>query len=570
MTKTKNWSGFAAVLCAGLVSAGSAGCGQQAGYDGAAGADAGISGIPECFSSNECPTGWTCSEFGTCVQPPPSSGDAGVPDPDEVEYELAEPVSSLRYIYVAMSELDALAKIDGQTLGVTSVAVGERPKVVVAAPNTDTAVVLDSINGTATIVRPTVDRDQKITLATLPNLNQILIDPLGKYAVAWFDLNKAIADAGGLGAVDRVGSFQDVTIISLEPGEEAAVDLTVGFRPREVEFDDAGVRAFVITEDGVSVIDLAAATQQGPSIVPPLPVASDPFVDADSIEVDVVSTGEYAVVRESGMSEVRVLRLTGSTAGQSWTIPLSSVPSDLDLSPDGARAYAVLRDSSSLAVIDIPGDAFDPTGVDEVDLGGQVVGSLVVSRDGTKGMLFTNAFSVERITTIALDDPGFAHTTYPLQKSIRLAHFSPSGDKAIIVHAKQAGDPASAESFDDFVDMSYGYSVFDFAQGFAKLQITPVDPGSFAFPESSDSAYLIIDGGDAEGAVAELHTIELDTGVVRTTRLGSPPSSVGVLPNAGVAFVSQRHPLGRVTFIDTTTGDQRTLTGFDLNSRIID
>ena len=35
-------------------------------------------------------------------------------------------------------------------------------------------------------------------------------------------------------------------------------------------------------------------------------------------------------------------------------------------------------------------------------------------------------------------------------------------------------------------------------------------------------------------------------------------------------FVSQRHPLGRVSFIDIDSGQVRTLTGFDLNSQIID
>ena len=47
-------------------------------------ADAGMS-MPECFSSNECPTGWTCSEFGTCVPPLPAVTDGGVAPPPEVQ-----------------------------------------------------------------------------------------------------------------------------------------------------------------------------------------------------------------------------------------------------------------------------------------------------------------------------------------------------------------------------------------------------------------------------------------------------------------------------------------------------
>lgn len=531
--------------------------------------DAGA-GTPECFSSNECPSGWTCSEFGTC-EPPASFPDGGVGEPPpEVEYELGAPASSRRFVYVAMTELDALAKIDGVTLAVTSLDVGERPEVVVTAPGSDTAVVLDSINGSATIVRPTISADEKTTFPTLPHLNQLMIDPEGRHAVAWFDLNEAIADAGGIDVVGEIGSFQDVTILSLVPGQFGAVDLTVGFRPREVEFDEGGTHAFVITEEGVSVIDLAQATQSGPTIIPPIAVTSDPFADPDSLEVDVVATGEYAVVREDGLAGVRIVRLLEPDAGQAWVVPLPSEPSDVDLSPAGHRAYAVLRDSSALAVIDVPGDSQDPGGVDIVELGGVAVGSLVMSPSGDRGLLFTNASASEMITAIELSQPGYPFVTWPLQKSIRTVGFDPAGQKAIIFHAKAFGNPEDASTFDEFIDRSHGYSLFDVSTGFAKLQITPVEPGAMAFAPQHPRAYVILDGGDAEGALAEVQVNELDTGVVRSIELGSPPDAVGVLPDAEVAFISQRHPLGRISFIDIGTGAVRTLTGFDLNSRIID
>jgi hypothetical protein len=57
---------------------------------------------------------------------------------------------------------------------------------------------------------------------------------------------------------------------------------------------------------------------------------------------------------------------------------------------------------------------------------------------------------------------------------------------------------------------------------------------------------------------------------VRTPALGSPPSAVGIVPVAGQAFIAQRHPLGRMSFVALTTGAVRTVTGFDLNSQIVD
>ena len=93
---------------------------------------------------------------------------------------------------------------------------------------------------------------------------------------------------------------------------------------------------------------------------------------------------------------------------------------------------------------------------------------------------------------------------------------------------------------------------------------------SFTFADSAARAYVTLDGGDAEGAVAAFQEIELDTGVVHTTELGSPPDAIGLLPDTSTIYVSQRHPLGRVTFVDVPTGGVRTLTGFDLNSQVLD
>jgi DNA-binding beta-propeller fold protein YncE len=543
-------------------------CGAGSYGDGGASAPDGGPGTPECASSNECPTGWTCSEFGVCLPPPELPGDGGVLPPPEVEYELGAPVSSLRYVYVAMTAQDALARIDGTTLEVGSLHVGEQPEVVAAAPGSDTAVVLDSIHGVATIVRPVAEANQEIDLPTLPNLNRVDIDPTGRHAVAWFDLEKAVRDHGGLDGVDRIGSFQDVTILRLPPAEPVAVDLTVGFRPRAVAFDRDGARAYVVTEDGVSVVDLAAVTDDRPTIVAPIAVSADPFADPAAMEVAVTPTGERAVVREAGRAELRIVTLTGAGAGSVQILAMPSEPTDVDLAADGSRAYAVLRDSSALAVVTLPAGA-EP-GVEIVELGGAPVGSLSLAGDGRRGILYTNASDAEQVTVVELDQPGFPHRHFPLQKSVRAVHLAPDGTTAVIVHAKAPGDPRDAATFDELIDRSFGYSVFDLDQGFAKLEITPVDPGALAFAPTAPRAYLALDGGDTEGAVATLQILELDTGVVRSLQLGSPPDAVGVLPGAGVAFVSQRHPLGRVSFLPIAGGPVRTVTGFDLNSRIID
>ena len=519
----------------------------------AAGADAGFAA--GCLSSSECPTGQVCNDFGRCEAPAPM-GDGGVP-PEEVERELGAPTASERFVYVAMTAQDELARIDGATLAIRTTRVGDAPRVVAAIPGTDGALALDSINGTDSIVRPAGDSDTRRVLPTLPNGNRIDVDPTGRYAVIWFDLSQS----SGAG----IGSFQDVTVLNLTPGAERAVDLTVGFRPRDVQFDAAGTRAYVITQDGVSVIDLGYATTHPPSIVPPIPVAN-PGVN---VEVAIVATGQYAAVRIAGAPVLRVVDVAGPEPGRRFDIPLASPATDVDLAPDGARVYALSRAASTLAIVDVPSDAFAPSGVETVGLGAAALGSLVISPDGRQAMLYTNATLDERLTMISLATPGYPRVTWPLQKAVRAVAFSPTGTSALVIHAKAPGDPTQATSVDELVDRSYGYSLVDTASGFAKLQVTPVDPGPFAYAPDGTKLYVGLDGGDVPTATRALQLVTVATGVVTTKQLGSPPSALGILPAAGVAFVAQRHPLGRVTFVRFADNQLRTVTGFDLNSDIV-
>ena len=543
--------------CAGDV--GSYGAGDDWAGDAGVAGDGGFVG---CLSSNECAAGYFCNDFGRC-ELLPDPGDGGVMQPPEVEYEFGAPISSQRYVYVAMTAEDSLARIDGTSLAVRSTQVGEAPRDVATIPGTDGAVVLDSFNGTATIVRPQGDTDSIRVLATLQRLNRLDIDPSGRFAVIWFDLAKALAE----GNITNVGSFQDVTVVALTAGAEKAVNLTVGFRPRNVQFDASGGRAYVVTEDGVSVIDLAYATENEPSIVPPIPVV-DASVPASDVEVDIVATGEYAAVRQAGRAALRIVNV-GAQPGLAFEIPLASPPTDIDLAPDGGRVYAVERDAQQLAIIDVPGDGQNPAGVETIDLTNATLGSLALSADGTRGLLYTNASVDERVTLIKLDEPGYPTVTWSLKKSVRAVGISPAGDTALLVNAKIAGDPSTAATFDEYIDRSYGYTLLDLATGFGKLQITQVDPGAFRYAPDGTKVYVALDGGDDPGATRAVQVVTTQTGVVTTKTLGSPPSSVGILPGAAQAFVAQRHPLGRVTFVDLVSDALRTVTGFDLNGQVV-
>jgi hypothetical protein len=304
-----------------------------------------------------------------------------------------------------------------------------------------------------------------------------------------------------------------------------------------------------------------------------IPITADPLADPTRTEVEITADGGWAVAREAGRAELRLVAVgaaAGEPVGSTHVIPLPAEATDVDLAADGAHAWAVLRDASALAIVDVPGDGTDPAGVDIVDLHGARVGSVVVDEEHARALLYTNAFYEEQLLVVDLAAPAHPVKTLRLEKGVRLAALAPGGKTALVLHTKLSGDPQEAGSVDELVDRSFGYSLVDLTTGFAKLALTPVDPGAFAFAPEGDTAYLALDGGDAEGAVARLQIIDLGTFVVHDVQLGSPPETVGVLPAAHQAFVSQRHPLGRVTFIDFASAATRTVTGFELGSHIVD
>ena len=140
---------------------------------------------------------------------------------------------------------------------------------------------------------------------------------------------------------------------------------------------------------------------------------------------------------------------------------------------------------------------------------------MVLSPQGNQAVLFTNASSVERLTVV---DLGIAPVvrSFNLQKSIRSLGYDPTATSLIVTHAKTFGNAQeNGISFEEFIDRSFGYSIVDIATGFDKLQITAADPGAFQFSTTTPRAYVLVDGGDGPGAVAQTHVIELDTGVVR-------------------------------------------------------
>ena len=145
---------------------------------------------------------------------------------------------------------------------------------------------------------------------------------------------------------------------------------------------------------------------------------------------------------------------------------------------------------------------------------------------------------------------------------------APDGTAALVLHNKIPGDPGPLDDMQTQLDKRYGFSLVDLESLFVKLQITESDPGAFAFSPDERAAYLIL--ADLDTGQRDIAVLDLGSFIVGSLQVGSHPVEIGPVAATNRIYVSQEHPLGRVSFIDVPTAQLRTVTGFQLNSQVIE
>ena len=153
--------------------------------------------------------------------------------------------------------------------------------------------------------------------------------------------------------------------------------------------------------------------------------------------------------------------------------------------------------------------------------------------------------------------------TLDLHKSVQSVAVASDGKTALVVHQKLQGDPADPNADEKTKrERSYGYSVVDLETGFARLVLTQSEVMAFTLPEGSDSLFVLL------GQPWQVQHMPFDSFVPENLSLTSEPLSIGAVPSSRVIFVGQKHPDGRITFIDWETMEMTSVTGFELNSEI--
>ena len=472
--------------------------------------------------------------------------DAGLPPEKEVESSYGAPVATGKYVWVANPSSGRVAYIDAVTLEIKLVDAGNGPTYVAPVPDAkdDIALVLNVLSNDATLLRATSSGLTALSLPVPSSGNGWSVSASGRWAVAW-------TNARSVKSPDPVEGYQDITVLDLTLGAEKATPLTVGYRPFSITFDAASGRAFAVTEDGVSVVDLGAP--QGPAVIKNIAYSDPPPLLAP--DVSITPDGAYALLR-SDQPSIGVLSLAN---GVRVDVPLPGKPTDLDLSADGSSAVAVIRDTSQVAILPVPAIFNDPAAVTLVTINA-LIGSTALAAQSSRAFFYTNAVSSPLLavmnTLAAPPDPRVIKLRAPI-----LAVFpTPDGSHALVLH-------------DALIDAGSHYpAAFSIAPITLDLppKIVGLDAPVISIAVAPAGDHGLIATGDASTGIFQLVVASMPSLSVQKLPLASPPIAAGIVAGANRGFVAQKHPDGRITFVNLKTGDARTLTGFELGTQVVD
>jgi hypothetical protein len=512
---------------------------------------------------------------GADPQNPDSQGEA----PErESESSFRAPVVTGKYVWSANPASGRVALIDASSFEVRSVDAGFGPTYVSAVERGDgvpRALVINARGHDATELELAADGTIGTRHVALhEGADSWSVSPDGRFAIAWSDSRNAPGS-------DPTDGFQDVTVVELGAGAELVpTRLTVGYRPSGFAF--AGARAFAITQDGISVIELADGAVRLSGLVQlPSSVRTQP-------DVSVTADGSRALARVEGSSTLYEIDL-GSGAMREHVF--AGRITDLDLSQDGSTAVAVVQraaatgtpgDADAGGVADAGADAGEPVsdagsepeqaaseavfipipeGLTATSLrrtlrgSAQSFGSVVLSSDGQRAVLFTSARASGRVTLVG---PALEQRSLDLIAAVRAVFITPDGAHALALQTPPAGSVKRG-----------AFSVFSLADVRAPKLVASDAPAEAVALAPDNSERALVSVSDPATASYGAFLVRMPNLQVDFSELPSRPLATGMIPAAGKGFVAQAHPEGRITFIDLADGAGREITGFELSSKVV-
>ncbi|MGO9839137.1 MAG: YncE family protein [Polyangiaceae bacterium] len=575
----------AGALAAGLILATSR-CGAGSSDSGFSASPAGEGNVGGDFGPSDDDGGGSLAVMGGAGGG--SSGAAALPAETKTESNYQSPVATGNVVWIANPTSGLVAYIDAATFDVSTVEAGDGPTYLAAVPDPtdDVAIVLNVLSQDATLLRDHLGTLSATTFPSTADANSWAVSTSGRWAIAW-------TNATLITTTDPTQGFQDVAVLDLS-GARPPQNLSVGYRPSQIAFSGDETRAFAVTQDGISVVDLLGGTQ--PTVVSNFPLnapvaqtieattdasspdgsveasvsgsqSDDAGTGSSTPDVSFTPDGSYALVRTDGVAAITVISLA---QGVSTAVPLPSPPTDLDMSPDGTFALAVLRDNSAVVTLPIPDIFNDPTSFTTTTITGEIVGRAIITQKTASGqfaLLFTTAAPIARLTVLTLQAMP-TYRTIVLHSPVLAVFPTDDAQNAIVLNSVTPDPAANVEGAFSIVPIGADLP--------AKIVGVPATPTAVALAPTSDHALISI--RDDTTSTWGLYLALMPSLEVVNYTLASPPIAVGIAAGAARGYVAQDYSEGRITFVDLGTEDcdaqspceqARTITGFDLGARVV-
>lgn len=468
------------------------------------------------------------------------TADDGLGSETEDDYLKLTPAATDAYVFVANPTRDTVTRISVPSLAVITTEVGVDPEVVATTSDYARAVTFNQGSDSVTLIDAETLATTEVSVR--PDFNAMVMSPDGIWVVCYHDLAAEDEDDPDGG----VASYNEVSVVNTVTGVHTP--MVVGFNPREVKFTQDDRTAVIVSDAYLAVVDLTAATLSPVRI----PLSEDTTDAPEAEEVVLDPDGEYAFVRQYGVEALLVVGLKDESVAP---VAVGANPTDLDLTADGLHAVAVARGANQVWIYDMA----DPFATAEVlDLPfGEVLGSVLMSPDNSRALLYSTASGESKITEWDMDDDSF--TVHGLEKPVSSVAITPNGGAALIFHDKANPDDIDEDSV--LLD-HYGLTLIDLVDFFPSPLRLPAEPTAYANAEDGLTGYFIMEGQPY------LEVLDYESLLYTEVELKSDPVYVGVLSESRLAYVNQEHDLGRLSFYDPDADELQTITGFELNAEI--
>lgn len=550
------------------------------------------------------------------------------PEPEkEVDKAFRVPVVSGHWVWTANPTSGRVALIDAKTFTVKTALAGAGPTYLAALPaegGGSRALVInsESLDATLLTANEAGEIEASATLPVHEGANAWAVSPDGRFAIAWTDAS-AIVDP------DPSEGFQDITVLDLGGKTLTSKRLSVGYRPARIFMDDDSLSAYVATDSGIDVVDLVA--KSGALVDSEIELSADPANDTARRDVNMTADGLFAFVSRAGKDYVTVvdvaqrkiqnvslpgivtdldLSADGATAvaiirdrailpvdpvvdppaagvgagGDGGQVQGGNGGGGADVEVAGAGGLGVgaaggvgaeggaapgpgpQSTTGSLAVL-LPVASIFQSPQDFVTIGlNEVFGSVDLgANDGQTALLYSNGIPSTHLTLLGLAAAAKAkNRTVDLKLPVFSAVSSPDGAHAIAL----LKPPVGSKQPGAFAVVPVAKDLPAYIQGTlaATVPLDAAKPPAMVAIDDKRALVTVTDGTSVSVAyLVSMPELTVDTFPLDSVPL---PQSSGLVPEANQAFVAQRHPEGRITFIDLDSRELHTLTGFELATQV--